>query len=194
MGWSVGDMPTDLKRFLRELLTWDGDQARHRCVDIAIKVSAAYAAVETIDKETGDKSIWAAVIMLRRYGGKDARELGYKLVGEDSGPVDTDCPKRILDLLTDTNVEYAKQWRARCLRTLDKRKKSAALKPGQKIEYAQHVRFTDGYEGRSFTVVSVRGRRGRTRKVLRGDNGCLYRMPNMRQRSDWSLVEEHPGG
>ncbi|WP_028245434.1 DUF6927 domain-containing protein [Pseudoclavibacter soli] len=33
---------------------------------------------------------------------------------ETSGPYQSECPTRILDLLTDTDDEQARQWRARC--------------------------------------------------------------------------------
>ena len=48
----------------------------------------------------------------------DTYNFRYKSMGEEVGPYYFDCPKRILDRLSDTNNPYANQWRERCRQRL----------------------------------------------------------------------------
>ncbi len=70
-----------------------------------------YAAM--IDKETN--AIFAAVFMY--HYNKRYKELLYKIETEHCGPIETNCPKKILNLLTplDPSEEYAKAWRMQCM-------------------------------------------------------------------------------
>lgn len=43
-----------------------------------------------------------------------AGEFYYKDMSEDMGPTESRCPVSILDLLDDTESEYAQKWRERC--------------------------------------------------------------------------------
>jgi len=122
MGWTFMPRPRNVKRYLVDNLTWETEGKKNTCLDIAMKINVAYAAVETIDKATGNREVWAAVFMMKYIpGDSDSYNWGYKDLTEACGPVDADCPARILDLLTPTDHEYAIEWRARCRAALEKR-------------------------------------------------------------------------
>ena len=82
--------------------------------------STYYAAIEA--KENGITVKVFAAIVLTSVNMKDYFNFSYKDMDESSGPYCYDCPKGILDLLTDTDSEYAVQWRKRCRETIQKKK------------------------------------------------------------------------
>lgn len=62
-------------------------------------------------------------------------------MNETCGPCECNCPKRILDLLTPTSNETAKEWRNRCHEALEAKHKSAWLKKlplGSKVVWTDH--------------------------------------------------------
>lgn len=77
-------------------------------IDYAVKGSVIYVAVR--DKRS-DK-IEACVVLTEKRG-----EWWYmKYMGEEMGPCESQCPLRILRLLSPTESKYANDWRARCYR------------------------------------------------------------------------------
>lgn len=185
MGWLFMERPANVKKYLVDNLTWETETKTNTCLDIAMKLNVAYAAVETVSKETGDREVWAAVFLMKYIpGDSDPFNWGYKDLTESCGPVECDCPKRILDLLTPTNHEHAIAWRARCREALTKR----MPKIGTKVRFAHPIRFTDGTEEREFTVVRV----GRRRKALRGKGpwGGYFRVSQRLWRDrEWSIIQ-----
>lgn len=187
MGWMYGPKPLDVKEYLREQFDVDNERVRQRCIDIALRLNVAYLAVEIFDKTTRKVEVAGGVYLIR-YVRNTEYCFGTKLVGETSGPFESGCPKRILDLLSPTDNENAKDWRARCRENLAQRGVSRKLKVGDEIEFEAPVKFTDGFLSQRFTVVNVPGRRGRKRRALLGANGALYRVKGFNQRRDWKVV------
>jgi hypothetical protein len=74
-----------------------------------------YAAVECVRTDSGKRDVWAAICLVR-YNPRaaDGYIFGYKDMEESMGPYECRCPEPILDLLTPTDREHARQWRARC--------------------------------------------------------------------------------
>ena len=65
-------------------------------------------------------------------------EFYYKDMDETCGPTKCDCPKSILDLLSETDNEYALNWRKRCLENIEKKKSGSSLNSlpvGTRIKY-----------------------------------------------------------
>lgn len=184
MGWTFGAQPREVRDELTRKLTWESPTHRTRCRDLAIKLRAAYAAVETVDKATGQREVWAAVILLRYSRVKDDPcPFGTKELDETCGPNECECPERILDQLTPTNNENAREWRLRCRARLDR---PGVPAPGTRVRFAQPIKFRDGATVSEF-IVEKRGERGRR---LRGINGGLYLLPRTYWRNhDWELVE-----
>src|SRR3546814_12931207 len=76
---------------------------------------------------------------------------------ERKGPGESECPAAILDELTDTDSEFALNWRARCRANLVARKLEQARptpKPGQTIIFDEPMRFSDGSDRARFEVVA----------------------------------------
>jgi hypothetical protein len=86
------------------------------------------------------------------------REVVHKEVLETSGPVYTECPNNILDMLSETTNEYALKWRMKC------REHNAGVTSRKKLEDGDKVRFTNGFghftADQIFTVMK-RGRKTR---------------------------------
>lgn len=110
----------DRKREMDELLT-GGNQV---VLKSSMVGSTYYAAVKTIGEN--NVSVWACVA---ETCGQDRNDpyfnFGYKAISETSGPYRYDCPKSILDLLTETDNEHALRWRAACREKFAKPKLSA---------------------------------------------------------------------
>lgn len=193
MGWSFESKPRDVKGRIREMLTWESGEFRNRCLDVAMSLNVAYAAVERCHKQTGEREVWAAIFLMRYVRGDDPYNWGYKDLTENCGPCEARCPERILALLTPTDNEYAKEWRESCWANIKQRKQSRKLKVGAEIEFDSPVKFTDGFVGQRFRVESMKWGR-RAKRVLVGSNGGLYRLRGFNQRTDWKIVGAAPGG
>ena len=89
-----------------------------------LKISAVgrvvYVAVERV-KPNGERNIHAE-IFLTSTDSKDYFNFSYKDMDETCGPFECDCPASILNLLTPTDNEYAKEWRRRCRENIDDKK------------------------------------------------------------------------
>ncbi len=114
MGWTYFEKPQNVSKWFAEQLTWETDTKINRCLKTGIlERKEAYAAVESINKETGEREVWAATFLLN-YTREAGYNFGYKDMTEHMGPYITRCPKSILELLTPTDNEYANQWRQSC--------------------------------------------------------------------------------
>lgn len=146
-----------------------------------------YAAVECFTKSTGSRIVWALVCLVHyNPRDRDGFIFGYKDVDETMGPCETECPEAILDLLTETDSEYALDWRKRCREHAAARRAKAqnpVPRPGQTITFDEPVRFADGL---SFTTMKVVANRpGRRPAVLYQDpeNGGYYHIRNIKNLS-----------
>lgn len=84
-----------------------------------------YAAVKITNEDS--KSIVRAVIFpIKTEYGKFII-WGYKYMDETCGPLECQCPKGILNLLTETDSQYAKEWRKRCLKYNEKKRERNVL-------------------------------------------------------------------
>ena len=100
------------------------------------------------------------------------------------GPCESECPARILDLLTATQNTYALAWRERCRACLSDRAARAAKptpKPGDVVVLAEPLLFRDGRTFSRFEAVAWPGRR-RGGLVYRSELGGLYRIPKLKDR------------
>ena len=87
--------------------------------------STYYAAVKrtkfATETEPENSCVFAAVV-LTQVDSKDYYNFAYKDMDETVGPYQYNCPKSILDLLSPTDNEYAKNWREQCYEVLKQRK------------------------------------------------------------------------
>ena len=103
MGWTFLHLNTTPEDYIRSMYTWGTNE----CLDVAKVGNTYYAAVRS------DAGIFAHVVLTSRHN-RDYFNFGYKPISEDSGPCETQCPARILKLLTPTEHEWAKEWRRKC--------------------------------------------------------------------------------
>ncbi len=82
--------------------------------------STYYGAIEV--KEKGNVIKVFAVVVLTSINMNDYFNFSFKDMSETVGPYCCDCPKGILDLLTETDNEYAINWRNKCRETLQRKK------------------------------------------------------------------------
>jgi len=109
-----------------------------------------YAAV--LDKKT--EQVFAAVFLTKTC--RDFYNFGYKDMDETAGPGEAKCPVSILALLTETDSEYARNWRERC-RQYHADKKSpmsfANLPPGTRVIWTACEGFTNLQKGQRVELV-----------------------------------------
>jgi hypothetical protein len=105
MGWTSGDFTGHLTPKAAIAFAM-GEEFAARILDAVLDDDVVYAAVQT-----GDRDVRGLVLTVWQQGSR----LHVKPISEDMGPADDRCPSRILDLLTETSNEVARDWRKRCL-------------------------------------------------------------------------------
>lgn len=131
MGWwghYVGTAPKGQERVKCVIAEegYDAEDERYiwKPVATALVGTTVYLAVERTAKESGEKVVYAEVCLTAMHNGY----LMVKAMGETMGPGYYDCPKRILDLLTPTDSEWANEWRRLCAENRNKSKADALTK------------------------------------------------------------------
>lgn len=151
--------------FKDKVFRWGDDLPdRYTVLATAYKAPCLYAAVEQLNKKTGERRVWAAVTKVR-FHRADYHNLCYKDMSENEGPYYHDCPARILDLLTPSDNEYANEWRENCRKKIAK----AAEARARKIEAGTVLM----YGGKRYTVTE-KAKFGWCK--VHDDRGVPYRM------------------
>jgi hypothetical protein len=135
------------KQYLDAQLTHERPTCSSKVLRSAlVRMRVYYAAVETLYPD-GKRDVWAAVCLVKyNPRARDRLIFGYKDMEESMGPCETECPPEILDLLTETESENAKEWRKHCREFAARQEENAKrpkLKPGMIIEFETPIRMTD---------------------------------------------------
>lgn len=111
MGWTFYniDKNTKTKDECRKEIN---ENKNFRVIKDAMIGSVYYAAVAKIPGMT--VCSFAVVFLTRRKSSFGQVEFGYKAMEETVGPRESNCPTSILDLLTSTDNQWAREWRQRC--------------------------------------------------------------------------------
>jgi hypothetical protein len=112
---------------------------------------------------------------------KEGHTFGYKEMSEDCGPCQTRCPERILKLLTPTENKYAQDWRNECWENIKKAKERPRFKPGDIIEFATAIGFSNGTKYTRFKVEKVHPK---LRLLPEGEYWYA--------KLSWKFIKEHP--
>jgi len=140
-----------------------------------------YAAAQVmLDGDGGDVFAIVCKVMWNPRS-KTGEHFGYKDMTENYGPIEDNCPRHILDLLTPTDHEHALDWRRRCRAHLERRARK--LEDGDRIKLAAALTFSDGHVGDEFIVV----KRGRRLSFRDPDTRCGYRISGFMGRA-WTVV------
>ncbi|WP_420991430.1 DUF6927 domain-containing protein [Cupriavidus sp. 30B13] len=136
---------------------WSEDSPyRYRVLASAlVHASTWYAAVERVEKTTGERIVFALIFLVRMYKAKHpgGYNFGYKDMSEDMGPIEARCPERILDLLTPTESAHANAWRAACRRYHATRKLIPRMAPGTVLRFTEPLIFGAHGKATEFTVL-----------------------------------------
>jgi len=182
MGWTYtfrGNTP--MKEFLASRVNCENKHAKWQVQDIAIvRIRTAYMAVEIIrrNQETGvlgttTREVVALVFLLDYRPNDPGFDTGYKDMDETMGPCESECPERILQLLTPTTHEYALAWRQRCWDNIAQRKSFRFSKDD--VLETQPISFMDGVARSRFKVLSLKPLR-----LLCQDTSVMCRVPRKR--------------
>ena len=162
MGWT-GHMidrsftAQDAREKIDREFTWESEVegVKYYCRPIAhaVKGSVHYLAIERYAPYTGERKVWACVVLTQI----DRRKGWFyeKTVDETMGPCERNCPAKILDLLTPTDREWAIEWRNDCRKNLE------AKKTRQEVgKLPMGTRFVlNGKPEYTFRVDTYRGKR-----------------------------------
>ncbi|MCU4162210.1 hypothetical protein AiwAL_19375 [Acidiphilium sp. AL] len=153
-----------------------------------------YAAIEHIRTATAKREVWACVCLVRHnVRDRESYIFGYRDMAESMGPHERHCPEPILDLLTPTDSEYARQWRADCRANAAARRARQAKpapRAGQTIVFDEPIAFADGNSVVRLAV-TANPRRPRTVLFRAPGSSCLYRIPDIKNRA-YRLVDPLP--
>lgn len=157
MGWDGTHKPKTQP--LSDFITDIYDSERGEVIGLAVVHRAtAYLAYRRFayvrDGVSYPERVTAKVVLLR--WGRGYYNVHYKAMGEECGPCESNCPEKILKLLTPTEDQYALEWRARCWENIGKRKARPKFKFGDRIILTNPIKFTDGHERQFLTVVSTK--------------------------------------
>ena len=154
---------------------------RYKILKGSVVGNAYYMAV----KDTETEKVTGYVVLFRQV--RDAYNFGYKLISEEAGPCECDCPKSILDLLSETDSEWAMDWRRKCVIRSEikarERSKIAELKKlplNAVIEFYAEFTSNDGSVGKGDMV--------QLKKILYGGKEIWF---DGKYRWKPSLISEH---
>ena len=103
----------------------------YKLIKSALIGTCYYAAVRMLKKT--EQPVVGIVIKTTVRMKEDLNFL-YKWVSEDMGPADTYCPDNILDELSETDSDWAKNWRAECRKCNERKQKLSAMPVGAEIK------------------------------------------------------------
>lgn len=157
MGWTTTNWNrgTTIKDWFKEGYTFENDLVKQTVLDAALVArTEAYAAIEQVKKETGERTVSMAIVIVKFSNGY--YNFSYKDMDETMGPYICRCPKRLIKLLTPTDNENALKWRQRVEEywaDKDKaKKKLGKLNVGDTIVFTQPIRFTNGTSFKSLKI------------------------------------------
>ena len=106
-----------MRRFLKARFDCNDEHCRIRVLDSAVIAGrTAYAAMEWVMKDNERRQVVGVVLRLEQAPKLRGKTIIAKEMIESMLPSDTDCPYRILRLLSSTDDPRALQWRQSCRR------------------------------------------------------------------------------
>ena len=135
MGWSsiyTGRLTSqERKQRIDRVRTWEHEEVVKSCM----VGTTYYAAVRRKD----DGFVYAVVALTRMENG----EFWYKDMSEFCGPVEEKCPIGILNLLSPTDNEFAREWRKNCFANHKKKLRLRKMKVSSLFGFT--IKTNQGY-------------------------------------------------
>ena len=187
MGWlsmpDTGRFATP-RAYLDDQFTYVRDDHRLTVLRSSMVGSTYYGAAARIESD-GARTVFAIVCLtFSRPAARDGYTFGYKDMTEHMGPVESDCPAGILDLLTAVEGTWPNEWRTRCRANLAKRRLLDAKptpRPGQTVIFDEPLRFNDGVERTRFEVIA--GPRGKGLRFRDPTSRQVCKIPSVKKRT-----------
>jgi hypothetical protein len=152
MGWTSYHRDkgeTHAEHFAKEL------NPNSEILESASKGGTFYAAVR--NKETGE--VWALVILFR-WAPRSYFNFTTKWMDETVGPCESECPEKILQLLTPTDSQWANEWRERCRKNLERavetRKQRKQVTVGSIIRTTTTLNFKNHGAAQEFKLLDAK--------------------------------------
>ena len=137
MGWSSTHKPHGMA--IKEFFI--GEFGREIVDCAVVNRNTAYIAYRTNDHNIH------AIVCLLKYNSRDYYNISYKDMDETSGPNASECPERILKVLTPIENEWANAWRKRCRENIQKRKETLLkLRVGNVLKLSKPITLTSGQQ------------------------------------------------
>ena len=183
MGWlwvhkEANEKPIDI---LQQDFYCHKDEIEAKIIDYSIKGNTIYLARQLSNEKTGHKEVYA-IVCLCSINNKEYFNFGYKDMEESMIPCTYDCPKRILNLLTPTDNEFANEWRKKCLEYQVQKKQKVTPKHGDTIKFNVPIEFNNGDICDKFVLLKYNN------KTYFGTHGQYYRISNWKRR-DYEVIQ-----
>lgn len=138
MGWMYmhRDKGVTDKEFFSKEFNYSENGNEGRVIETSRKGSIVYIAYQT-RRDDSDTYRVSAIVCLTSWNHKEKFNFGYKDIDESMGPVECNCPEKILDLLTPTEQEYAVKWRNKCRDNIKRHKNLPKLSEGMIVDFEE---------------------------------------------------------
>jgi hypothetical protein len=144
------------------------------------KVVAHSGAKHWVLENTEDNKRYAVVVLCKRRDGM----LFTKVMDESMGPCYYDFPERFLNLLSDTDNEYAVEWRQAVREYHASKKATSKLVKGDTVVFSKPIDFTGDFSLDRMTYLGGYRFRG----ALPGGRGVNVTLPKTWRTSyDWTI-------
>jgi hypothetical protein len=179
MGWTFTNKPKGqtVKDFFEKEFTNDGKTGVLDCA--VVNRNVAYLAYKSFK----DGHVFAIVCLLQYRPHDYYYNFGYKDMDESMGPLEHDCPERILNLLSPPSPGYATEWRGRCIANLEKKQSQPKVKKGNTIMFSTPLSFCNGVTESVFIVLNPRS------SIFTGYGGGRFRIPNWKKH-EYKVIEK----
>lgn len=194
MGWTgIHFKPADPKAYVLQDYNFENETGKSTVLASAKVGNVIYAAVHNAYKvkpdvtshllDADNSCVYGLVILTR----SPKNEFLWKNISEECGPHESNCPLKILEMLTplSENAEWAKAWRKRCRENAFK-PKTRTLKAGTVIKYATPLNFGKAGSDDTFERVDI-FIRGKLKKVFYSTKIGYCRI-NVRNNPDFEVV------
>jgi hypothetical protein len=140
MGWTTThrDKHISVQAFLIARNNCRNEHGSWEVLGCATVRNTVYMAIRRV-RADGSSYVFAGATLTKHWPrAKDGHNFGWKDLDESSGPCESDCPARILKLLSpldpaDDKNQYAIAWRARCQANLARNKAVVKRQSGQLV-------------------------------------------------------------
>jgi len=174
MGWTY---TTKAGMTVKEFFKREFENDSIKVLDCAVvKMRTAYLAIEKT-RTDGTSLVFGMVCLLGYRPSDFPYDFGYKDMDESQGLYETECPERILKLLSpvedfnygDQTREWVERWRKACWDNVNKKKSIPKINVGDVIKFEKPLEFRGGWK--FDTMVRTSSKRLNFKPVVEMEDG-----------------------